>query len=315
MTVRAEASPSLALVKYWGKAPGGVNLPATPSLAVTLDGLRTVTRVSESDIDRVVVGGEEQPLDAYRPVLTAVRARARADAPLLVESSNSFPTAAGIASSSSGFAALALALDAFHNLGLSRAELSSLARLGSGSASRAVFGGFTAWAAGAESAEPILPADHWPELRLLVAVIRAGRKPVASRAGMRATADSSPIYRAWCEASPALFDRARRALERRDLEALGEAMRESYLFMFSTMFTTRPPFIYWLPESLAVIHAAERLRTDGVPVWETMDAGPQVKLLTTSEHAAAVRSAVIAAVPDASIIESRPGGEPEVSRG
>lgn len=315
MTVFAAASPSLALVKYWGKAPGGVNLPATPSLAVTLDGLRTETRVSEATTDRVVVGGEEQPLDAYRPIIDLFRARAGVQTPVLVESRNSFPTAAGIASSSSGFAALAIALDAFHQLGLSRSELSAIARVGSGSAARAVWGGFTVWRSGAEAAEPFLPAGHWPQLRLLVAIISAGRKPIASRAGMRATAETSPIYRAWCDESPAYFESAARALEVRDLDALGEAMRASYLFMFSTMFTTRPPFIYWLPESIAVIHAAERLRSAGVPVWETMDAGPQVKLLTTDQHVDAVRSALAEIVPHASILESRPGGEPEVRRG
>ena len=92
-------------------------------------------------------------------------------------------------------------------------------------------------------------------------------------------------------------------------------MRESYLFMFSTMFTTRPPVIYWLPESLAVIRAAEAMRSSGIPVWETMDAGPQVKLVTTAEHASRVESAVLSEVPDAKITLSSPGGEPEVVRG
>ena len=314
MKAVASASPSLALVKYWGKLDEGVNLPATPSLAVTLDGLRTTTTVTASERgDEVFIAGAPQPIDAFTPVIDSFRARAGSSASVRVESANTFPTAAGIASSSSGFAALTLALNAFYRTDLAPAELSATARMGSGSASRAVFGGFTVWRAGAESAERLLPADHWPDLRIIVVLIHTGSKPVSSRAGMRRTARTSPIYARWCEESPALYSRAVDALRRRDAEALGTAMRESYLFMFSTMFTTRPPVIYWLPESLAVIHAAQSMRDAGTPIWETMDAGPQVKLLTTSAHVDAVRAAVTRAVPRARILVTSPGGEPEVT--
>jgi len=311
--VVASASPSLALVKYWGKLSGGTNLPATPSLAVTLDGLRTTTTVTESDGgDEVLIAGTRQPLDSFAPVIDAFRSRSGSSATVRVESTNTFPTAAGIASSSSGFAALTLALNAFYRTDLSPTELSATARVGSGSASRAVFGGFTVWPAGAEAASPLLPADHWPELRVVVVLIHTGSKPVSSRDGMRRTAETSPIYARWCEESPSLFARAVDALRRHDAESLGTAMRESYLFMFSTMFTTRPPVIYWLPESVAVIRAADAMRAAGTPVWETMDAGPQVKLLTTSGHVETVAAAVHDAVPDARILVAAPGGEPEV---
>ena len=130
---------------------------------------------------------------------------------------------------------------------------------------------------------------------------------------MRLTADTSPVYEKWCAESGELYSRGLDALRARDLEALGTTMRESYLFMFSTMFTTRPPVIYWLPESLAVIRTADTLRERGMPVWETMDAGPQVKLLTTVEHVEAVRAAVIATVPEAELLVSSPGGAPEVA--
>jgi len=315
MTITASASPSLALVKYWGKLPGGVNLPATSSLAVTLDGLRTTTRITASDEDSILLDGSPQPIDAFSPIIDAFRRRSSSGARVRIESTNDFPTAAGIASSSSGFAALALGLDAFYGTGMTPTELSAAARTGSGSAARAVFGGFTVWRAGEPSAERVREASHWSDLRILIVLLHAGRKPVSSRAGMNRTAETSPIYDRWCTESEALFTRALEALRSRDLEALGTAMRESYLFMFSTMFTTRPPVIYWLPESLAVIRAADAMRASGIPVWETMDAGPQVKLVTTAEHASSVESAVRAEVPGAKIMLSSPGGEPEVARG
>lgn len=311
MTVVASASPSLALIKYWGKLPGGVNLPATSSLAVTLDGLRTTTSVTENDEDRVVVGGRVQAIGAYDPLLAAVRRRCGSSRRVLVESSNTFPTAAGVASSSSGFAALALALDRFYETHMSDTALSSLARLGSGSASRAVFGGFTTWERGSEYARRVHDAAHWDALRVIVVVVRPGTKRISSRAGMNAASETSPVYRAWIDESARLFARGVDALGRRDLEALGTAMRESYLLMFSTMFTTRPPIIYWEPGSLAVIREAERMRADALPVWETMDAGPQVKLLTLEQHVPAVTERVLAVVPDADLLVARPGGEPD----
>jgi diphosphomevalonate decarboxylase len=321
MTVTAAASPSLALIKYWGKLAHGTNLPATSSLAVTLDGLRTTTRVTEADAspagveaDEIIVGNRRQALEPYRLVLEHFRTLSGRSARVRVESENSFPTAAGIASSSSGFAALVTALDAYHETGLDPRQLSAAARLGSGSAARAVYGGFTGWRAGAEHAEQLFPAEHWPDLRVLVVVLNTGTKPLSSRAGMTRARDTSPVYAAWCEESTVLFDRGLRALRDRDLESLGEAMRESYLLMFSTMFTSRPAFIYWHPESVAVIHAAEAMRRAGLPVWETMDAGPQVKLVTLERHAAEVEHRIRDAAPNARILTARPGGAPEVSR-
>ena len=178
--VRVETSPSLALVKYWGKLDGGVNLPATSSLAVTLDNLRTTTTVSRSmDRDGVTVGGIEESIKRFAPMLAAFRGRTGAAGPVEVNSSNSFPTASGIASSSSGFAAIELGLDALFETRLTGPELSQIARIGSGSACRSVFGGFTTWKVGAEQSELLKPADHWPELRILVVVVKAGPKPVS----------------------------------------------------------------------------------------------------------------------------------------
>ena len=319
MSVTASASPSLALIKYWGKLADGVNLPATPSLAITLDSLRTVTRVASSPNgatrDEITVAGALQPPDRFEAFIDRFRARAGSTRRVTVASESTFPTAAGLASSSSGFAALALGLDAFFGTGMTSHELSAVARTGSGSASRAVYGGFTVWRAGAEYAEPLAAPDHWPDLRVLVVVLSADTKPISSRAAMARTVETSPIYRRWCEASQGIFERGVEALLRRDIDELGAAMRESYLFMFSTMFTARPPVIYWLPESTALLHEAEHLRRDGIPVFETMDAGPQVKLVTTADYVEEVLRRVGAVAPRAGVIVSAAGGSPEVHDG
>ena len=315
MTVQAEASPSLALVKYWGKTDGGINVPATTSIAIGLEDLQTTTRLSFSSgtLDDVTIGGVNQQLDPYLAVIDAFRQLSGSNRRVSIQSDNSFPTAAGIASSSSGFAALALGLDRLFETELSVEKLSSLARLGSGSASRAVYGGFTEWKAGSEFADHLYPASHWPELRVLVAVVSAGPKPVGSREGMNRTRDTSPIYGSWVAEASAFADRARTAIAEHDFTSLGTVMRESYLMMFSTMFTARPPVLYWLPESVGIIHEAEAMRADGVPVWETMDAGPQVKLLTVDSHLAAVRNRIRARFPSVTTFESSIGGSPRVT--
>ena len=324
MTVSAEASPSLALIKYWGKLPGGMNLPATSSLAVTLGALTSRTTISdrapqEAREDIVFVDGVPQSTEPFLPVINAVRScaggsppAAGRDRPVRIDSSSNFPTAAGLASSSSGFAALTVGLDAFFGTSLTSADLSAVARLGSGSAARAVYGGFTVWTAGSEYADVLAPVSHWPDLRVLVVVLETSHKPVSSRAGMERARLTSPYYEAWVASSESLFEQAHSAVMARDLERLGTAMRQSYLRMFSTMFTSDPPLVYWLPESLAVIRRCEQMRESGLPVWETMDAGPQVKLLTLGSAEAAVTAAIAEAVPGASIISSRIGRGPLV---
>lgn len=287
------ASPSLALTKYWGKAEGGPNIPATSSLAVTLRDLATTTRVQRSaGEDTVIVDGAPQEPLRFAPLFEAMRAEAEVGERFLVESANSFPTAAGLASSSSGVAALVCALDALLGTTLPTWKLSRIARVGSGSAARAVYGGFTVLPARGTEAEQLYPASHWSELRLVVAVLERGRKAISSREAMERTRRSSPYFGPWIDDAEEVTREAREALAGRDIERLGHAMRLSYLRMFATMFAADPPVVYWQPATLAALRTCEALRRDGVPAFETMDAGPQVKVLTTDEHVGTVRDAL-----------------------
>lgn len=287
------AHPSLALVKYWGKQRGGVNLPATSSLAVTLGGLTSTTSCAAADRDSIVIDGEPQPGERSAAVLSAVRDYLRthghrAPPGFALRSENSFPTAAGLASSASGYAALVFAAVGLVSRELAEADaaaLSALARVGSGSAARSVYGGFTAWEAGATTARQLHPPTWWPDLRVVILPVSQKAKPVSSRAGMNATRDTSPFYPAWVDDAPGLFREAAAALAARDLQRLGETMRMSYLRMFATMLGADPPIVYWQPATLAILHELETLRKAGVPAWETMDAGPQVKVLTMAPHA------------------------------
>src|SRR5690606_35870719 len=172
------------------------------------------------DADRVLIGGvpaEGRPRARVVALLDALRARAGRTERAEVVSVNDFPTASGLASSASGFAALALAASAALGLELAPAELSSYARAASASAARSVFGGYVALLAGAHAAEPVAPPDHL-DVAMVIALTTLGPKAIGSTEGMRHTEATSPYYPAWVATAPALFAEARRALLARDLE-------------------------------------------------------------------------------------------------
>ena len=296
----AVAHPNLALVKYWGKADAERNLPATPSLGISLAALRSRVQVRlDGDGDTVDLDGRRLNPARYRPFLDAVRGRCGTRSGFRVHAHNDFPSAAGLASSSSGFAALAAACSAACGAELPDGELSALARVGSASAARAVFGGFVSLPAGAEAARPLVPAEAWPELRVVVAVVTAAAKPIGSREAMERVRRTSPAYAGWVADSAGLYRDAVAAVRDRDLPRLGVAMRKSYSRMFATMLAADPPIRYWLPETLVLLAAVEKLREQGVAAWETMDAGPQVKVLCLDGDAQRVAAALAAACPAA----------------
>ena len=291
------ASPSLALLKYWGKLDGGDNLPATPSLSVTLGGLWTETAARPAETDSVSIAGVLQGPGRFASFLDHLRSVLGVSLRFEARSVNSFPTAAGLASSSSGFAALAGACARAAGRDPAPEVLSDIARMGSVSAARAVFGGFVLLPAGARAARQLHDADHWPGLRIVVAVTEPGRKPQSSREGMQETRARSPYYGQWLSVAPTLLPGALQALEMRDIEKLGEAVRWSSGLMHAAILATRPPLLYWLPATVAVMRTCEELRKKGIGAWETVDAGPQVKILCLEADAERVAAAARESAP------------------
>ena len=286
MRATAVAHPNIALIKYWGKSDVERNIPAVGSLSITLDGLTTTTTVMfdpEFDEDRFLLGGRESSEMSARVTacLDLVRARAGVDSRARVESDNDFPTAAGLASSASGFAALVVAADAALGAGIERAELADRARQASGSAARALFGGFvelrlTPDGPHPTEIRPILDPEEWP-LSVAIAITDTGPKEVGSTEGMLRTEQTSPYYEGWVNSSPDDLTEARSAIERRDFEALADVSESSCLKMHAVMMSARPGLVYWNGTTVECIRRVRELRSDGVPVFFTVDAGPQVK--------------------------------------
>ncbi|MGY0498423.1 diphosphomevalonate decarboxylase [Nocardia sp. FBN12] len=301
----AVAYPNIALVKYWGKRDEELFLPVTGSLSMTLDIFPTTTSVRVIDGRRDVVefngvAATGAALARIETFLDLVRAKAGRSDRARVVTSNAGPTGAGLASSASGFAALATAAAAAYELDLDPRALSRLARRGSGSASRSIFGGFVVWHAGegegvagdeSSYAEPIGGDELDPAL--VVAVVNQGAKAVSSRVAMRETTATSPFYRPWAESSVLDLAEMRKAVARRDLPAIGEIAERNALGMHATMLTARPGIRYLSPHSIAILDAVLALRADGIMAYATIDAGPNVKVLCTRGDAPRVNATLV----------------------
>lgn len=304
MQATAIAHPNIALVKYWGKTDREQNLPAVGSLSITLDGLATTTRVRFDPAiatDQFLFAGKVVPAMTSRvsACLDDIRRRVGTMARAEVESSNDFPTAAGLASSASGFAALVVAADAALEAELSRSDLAEVARRASGSAGRSIFGGFVELGlvdSGRQTeTHQLLEPSGWP-LRVVVAVTATGPKAVGSTEGMMRTERTSPFYPAWVASSPADLGEARAAVKRRDFDALADVSESSCLKMHGLMMSARPGLVYWNGTTVECIRRVRHLRVAGVPVFFTVDAGPQVKAICLPEAFDEV-SREMAAVP------------------
>lgn len=313
--VVAEANTNIALVKYWGKNDEEYNLPAVPSLSLTLQGLRTRTEVrldpalpadrlllNESDVTGEPLAKVSRHLDRVARFL-GVSDRPRA----WVRSDNNFPTAAGLASSASAFAALSVAAAGALRPGfvlddVSRAQLAVLARQGSGSAARSLYGGIVLLGTGTPGqcdsarATPVLGTDDWPDLRMVIGVASEAAKDTGSTDGMRHTAATSPYFAPFVAAAPTDLRQAMAAVKARDLVALGAVVERSALRMHASALAADPAVVYLRGATIEGLHALRSLRARGVAAYFTCDAGPHPKALTTARDADAV-AAALAAVP------------------
>lgn len=322
-TATASANTNIALIKYWGKADESLMIPTTSSLSLTLDDTWTTTTVSfdggAGDADAVRINGSAPSGTALARVtrfLDLVRERSGIAQRASVDSTSTVPLAAGLASSAAGFAALAAAASRAAGMDLDGRALSRLARRGSGSAARSVFGGLVLWNAGEDDAtsyaEPVEgtsgePVESGLDLAMVVVVLSDGRKTVSSTRAMKQTMTASPLYPAWVEASREDLRTALEAVRSGDLARLGEVAEANALGMHASMMAARPAIMYWLPRTIEALHAIRALRQDGLPAWATIDAGPNVKVLTRGSDAERVASTLRERIPGVAVSVRRPG--------
>jgi len=282
--VVACAHANIALIKYWGKQTALGNLPATPSISLALDKLYTETIVTreEKGVDEFFLNDspvEKTTKDRLLKYLNFWRSESLLDGTFSVHSSNNFPTGAGLASSSSGFAALATALGKFSNKKLNRSELSVLARRGSGSAARSIPGALAAFPVSANpSARRLLPPEKisWG---MVIVVVNNAEKETGSSIGMELSRKTSPYYKSWIAQAHKDYQNILAVIKKDDFTKVGEITEANALAMHACMIATRPALVYWNGVTVDIIRSAKQWRENGLEVYATIDAGAHVALL------------------------------------
>ncbi len=314
-TVLARAHANIALIKYWGKRDSKNNLPAVPSLSLTIDNLYTDVSVTTGP-DKDSFFANEKPLEvtaATRVVdfLDTLWAQANKQRPgLTIKTTSTIPMASGLASSSAVFAAIAVAANKLLKAEWTGTQLSALARIGSGSAARSIFGGLVEMSADTTNdfAKPL--STQWPELRMIIATVCGGvKKTVSSRDAMELCKQTSPYYSAWVEQATKDVATAKLAIGAKlwaQDHGLGQLMEANALAMHAAMMSSRPPVVYWRPTTLQCMETVYQLRKNSVPAFFTMDAGPHVKVVTLSKYAHTVFEAM-QNVPEVEALLCAPG--------
>jgi len=292
----AVSHPNIAFIKYWGNRDNTLRLPSNGSISMNLDGLFTRTTVTFSpsaQTDSLLLNNRPVTgpgLNRVSYILDIVRGMADLPHRAEVVSENNFPAGAGIASSAAAFAALALSASKAAGLNLSEAQLSVLARRGSGSASRSIPAGFVEWKAGTSDedsyAVSIAPPEHWA-LADCVAVVNAGHKKTGSTEG-HALAWTSPLQGARVDDAPRRLEICRQAILQRDFAAFAEIIELDSDMMHAVMMTSTPPLMYWQAATLEIFHAVREWRAAGLPCAYTVDAGANVHVICPREQAGAV---------------------------
>ncbi len=320
----AVAAANIAFIKYWGMRDEELVLPVNPSISMTLDACKSRCTAellpggAETEVLLRSTYGKLEPAPerfarGVEAHVERLAAWAGVSSPMRIAAHNNFPTGAGLASSAAGFTALTVAVVGALGKKAEPTELSVLARLsGSGSAARSVFGGYVEWPAGehedAGHGVQLAPPEYW-DLCNVVAIVDPRPKSVSSREGHR-LAPTSPYWERRQEELPARLDVVRRAIAVRDLELLGPVIEKDAVELHLVAMSSERPIFYWQAGTLAVLEAARRMRDEGLQVYATIDAGPNVHLICRPEDEPAVAARVRSLEHVDYVIRDRVGGPP-----
>ncbi|MGV0167411.1 diphosphomevalonate decarboxylase [Furfurilactobacillus sp. WILCCON 0119] len=313
--VTARAHTNIALVKYWGKADEQLMLPTNDSISMTLDHFYSTTTVHFDPtltIDELTLDGLTLPATGQQRIrhfMDFIRQTAGITTFAHIETANHVPTTAGLASSASGFAALAGAAAKAAGLPTDGQTLSRLARRGSGSASRSIFGGFVQWHAGHDDltsfAEPLQETVTWP-LRMIAIVVSKTAKKVGSTNGMKQS-QASPYFADWVKQANADIAPMTAALLKKDINRVGEIAEHNAMCMHATTLSATPPFTYFNGDTLTAMSAITDLRQEGVNCYYTMDAGPNVKVICEQADVPTILARLRPLFGDEQLVVAKPG--------
>jgi diphosphomevalonate decarboxylase len=305
---KAFAPTNIALCKYWGKRDQELNLPMTSSLSISLGdkGATAEIKLHDAAYDVIFLNGEIVNADlsfAKRLITFLNLFRVNETPSFFIDIQTNIPIAAGLASSAAGFASIVMALNDLYGWVLSLQELSILARLGSGSASRSLWQGFVEWHVGEKTdgmdsfAESI--ADVWPGLCVGLMIVSDREKKISSREAMQRTVSTSPLYAEWPAKVAEDLVLLKEAINSKNFLQLGLVAESNARRMHETMLGAEPPVNYFLPETLEVMRDIWELQKAGLEIFFTQDAGPNIKLLFLKKDL----NAVLENFPQAEILQ------------
>lgn len=318
----AIANSNTALIKYWGKKNEEEIIPMNNSISITTDALSTTTTVEFSDDftrDEFKLNGKKQagtPFTRVENHLTLLRKIVQVDSKAKVHSNNNFPTAAGLASSASGFAALTYA--AANALGLDKdlKELSMISRQGSGSSCRSFYGGYVEWIAKDEKGDSFaiqLADENWFDVRDIVVVLKSPERKLNTREAMKLSMKTSPFFSTRIETIEENLSKIRKAIESKDFTLLGKIAEMDCLSMHSVAITSDPPLIFWTPETVKVMHFVEALRNEDLEAYYTIDTGANMHILTKPKYEKEIIQRLEDSIKPERIISSKSGKGVSVS--
>ena len=294
--VTAIAHPNFALIKYWGKADSIQNIPAMSSISLTVDTLASTTQISQQpEVQENIweLNGERQSdLGQILPTLDYLSEVGEVKEPCLIQSDNNFPTAAGLASSASGVASIVVAYNRFFDLGLTNKQMTKAAMLGSGSAPRSLLSGLVLLDTENQfDCQTLAEPNQWP-LSVVVCITDDKRKTVSSREGMEISRKTSPLYESWLKVNASHIEQAKKAINERNLRALGQVAEENCKQMHEVMRTSNPSINYMTNKTIDCINAIEGIRSSGFDLFHTVDAGPQVKIICKTEDSGLIQKRI-----------------------
>jgi len=286
-TATAFAPTNIALIKYWGKRNSFYNLPFTSSISISLRNKGTLTTISLSNdgkdkyyLDKKFMHKEHPFSQRIFKFLNGIRPKKLG---FIIHTQNNFPSNVGLASSASGFCALVLALNKLFNWKMSYIDLSRLSRIGSGSACRSLWNGFVKWQSGKDfqgkDSYGIQLNISWKEFRIGIPFINKKKKIISSRIGMNHTVKTSKDFFLWIKYTKKYLRIFEKSLYEKNFQNIGYITESHSLYMHTIIENSIPPIYYRTIETLKIQKKVYNLRKNGISVFFTQDAGPNIILI------------------------------------
>ncbi len=308
----AIANINIALLKYWGKSDDIQVLPTTTSISFVLNEFYTKTTISikpNLKQDQIIINHQLADAHDVQKVTSFLNRFNRHDY-VDVVSENFVPTKAGLASSASAYASIAVAANAVFDAQLNQSELASLTRFGSGSAARSIYDGFVKWQANRDIIEKI--QAPMLDIGMFVVMVDSSQKKMASRYAMEITKQTAWNYDTWVNHSVQQAINMEQAIYKQDFHTMGRLTQENALGMHATMMAAKPPIFYLNPDSFRIIQTLLDLQNQGVALYFTMDAGPNIKILIQNQNKEDIEALLLTFIDSSKLMYSRPGKQARI---